>query len=266
VAQQLRTRGHVGLIEIGAAMAVVAAPLLSLLRYASIARFSGHLQLFASGMVSPMLLLLPLAMTVITCRRFSAELHHRFISLRRCRLDMTTHLRSRMRAALRTGFVLGFLCAGVTYATAFHVWPLIGDPEVDPASYSLTAAQETAQSVTAVSFSHFLALGDWVYGLTYSAWLGSCCAVYALVGMTALLYVRNRFLAAATPMLIVLLETLTAALLGQPRYGLYYSALPFALTASSDLVAASPTLVLAAAVMLVAVVTVRRIPYSGRLA
>lgn len=246
-------------------MVIVAVPVASALRAAEYGSFRHHLDLFGSAMNSPLLLLLPLALTVLTCRQFGSEVRHRFTSAQGMRTDIGWHVARRFAAAMTIAFTIAFLCSAVPYILAFHLWPLLGDPRIDPAGYLLSPSQAAEDSYGSASYTHLLRSGDIVFGVAYSAWLGFCGAVYAATGMTALLLVRSGLLALAAPLITVIGETLAAALPGHPHLGLFYSAFPFSLTRAPDAVAMLPHLVLAAVVAVVAAITVHRMPLSGRL-
>lgn len=220
---------------------------------------------FAAGMLSPSLILMPLIVTLLTCVRFSSELAHRFISLQQTRCDARLVLATRYGRAVVIGFSLAFLFSFVSYLTAFHIWPLLGDPGIDPASYMLTPEQAVEHTQQQEAFGTVLRFGDLPFGLVYSSWFGFCGAVYAAMGITACLLVRNRFLALAVPMLVVFGETFVAEILGHPVLALYFSAVPFGLSFFGDAQVVLPHLVLAVAVAVVAVIAVRRVPFSGRL-
>jgi hypothetical protein len=250
---------------------IISAALLPALAGILLIQSTGHAVLrdrsdvFASGMLSPSLILMPLVTTLLTCVRFSSELAHRFTSVQRTRSDMRLLLATRYIAATVMGFSFAFLFSFLTYVTAFHIWPLLGDPGIDPASYLMTPEQAVAYTQQHEAFGSYLRFGDLPFGLVHASWFGFCAALYAAIGVTAVVLVRNRFLALALPMLFAFGETFVAELLGHPGFALYFSAIAFGLTYPSDAEVVAPHLILAVVVAVVAVITIRRIPTSGRL-
>ena len=229
------------------------------------AQVRDHVGVLAAGMLSPSLILMPLAITLLTCVGFSSDLAHRFISVQRTRCDVPILLCARFGSAIVVGFSLAFLYSFVAYVMSFHVWPLLGDPGIDPAGYLLTPEQAGDRAQHDEAFGSILAFGDLPFGIVYSSWFGFCGAVYAAMGIAACLVVRNRYLALSLPMLTVFGETLLFEILGHPHLALYFSTVPFGLEFHTDAQVVLPHLVLAAVVAVVAVVTVRRLPSSGRL-
>ncbi|OQJ49359.1 hypothetical protein B5P19_14770 [Clavibacter sepedonicus] len=224
-----------------------------------------HFQAFGSAMLTPWLILLPLAIVVVTCTRFSSDLAHRFIGAQRLRRPVRALILARLGQAGAVGFALAFLMSFVPYLLAFHVLPLIGNPGIDPSMSYMDAAAAAEYSRHQTGFGAVLRLGDIPFGLVFSTWTGFCGAVYAVMGITALLLIRNRLLALAAPMLLVFGQTFAAAVVGMPRLALYYSASAYGLSYDSDLQMMLPTLVLALVVSAIAAVVIRRAPHSGRL-
>jgi hypothetical protein len=65
------------------------------------------------------------------------------------------------------------------------------------------------------------------------------------------LLLPNRAVALVAPTVVLIVETIAAALSGSPYGGLLYSMVPFALRQVPILTAAAPTLILAAATVIV---------------
>jgi hypothetical protein len=259
------SRGAFGTVQIAGAAGLCAVTVNALFRTASVAENRDHFGAFGSAMLTPWLVLLPLAIVLLTCTPFSSDLAHRFIAVQRLRRDVRRQVAARLGAAAAGGFALAFLLAFVPYLLAFHLWPLIGDPGIDPAGYGFTPEQAAQYSYQQTGFGAVLRIGDLPFGLVFSAWNGLCGAVYAAMGITSLLLIRNRFLALASPMLLVFGQTFLAAVLGQPRLAIYYSATAYGLSYDSDLQMMLPVLVLAVVTALTAAACVYRAPDSGRL-
>lgn len=265
VVLRLALRRDMGAVQIISACLLPALAVIGVIHSMDHAEVRDHSGVFASGMLSPWLILMPLIVTLLTCGRFSAELAHRFITVQQTRCDARVLLAARYGSAMVIGFSLTFLFSIVSYVTAFHIWPLLGDPGIDPAGYVMAPEQTADFARHHEAFGMFLAFGDLPFGLVSSSWFGFCGAVYAAMGITACLLVRNRYLALALPMLVVFGETFGAEVLGRPVLALYYSAVPFGLAFHSDMQVTLPHLVLAAVVAVVAIIAIRGIPASGRL-
>ncbi|PPF51769.1 hypothetical protein C5B94_14020 [Clavibacter michiganensis] len=261
----LMSRRTVGAVQIVGAAALCSTTAASLRETVTHGVSRDHFNAFGNAMLTPWLILLPLAIVVTTCTRFSSDLSHRFISAQRLRRPVRSLILTRLVQAAAVGFGLAFLMSFVTYLLAFHALPLIGDPGIDPAGYLMDAAEAAEYSRQETGFGAVLRLGDAPFGLVFSAWTGFCGAVYAVMGITALLFIRNRLVALAAPMLLVFGETFAAAIAGIPRLALYYSESAYGLSYDSDLEMMLPTLVLALVVSVIAAVAIRRAPHSSRL-
>jgi hypothetical protein len=258
-------RRTVGAVQILGASVICSTTVASLCNVVAHSISRDHFQAFGTAMLTPWLILLPLAVVLLTCVRFSSDLSHRFISAQRLRRPVRSLVLARLVRAAAVGFGLAFLMSFVPYVAAFHVLPLIGDPGIDPAGYYMDAGEAAEYSRNQTGFGAVLRLGDVPFGLVFSTWTGFCGALYAVMGITALLLMRNRVLALAMPMLLVFGETFAAAVAGLPRLALYYSASAYGLSYDSDLQLMLPTLVLALVVSVIAAVAVHRAPRSGRL-
>lgn len=220
--------------------------------------FRDDLDFYALMMASPIFLVFPLIATVLACTGLYQDLGHRFASYKRLRMRPSKYVVSNYANAAAISFVVFFLFAFVPFILAFLVWPLVGDPHVDPSGYGLhTAYQVVQDSYTRFSYTSILKFGALAFGVGYSGWLGLCAAVYACIGVTSLLIVRNRVLAMAIPFLVFFVQTLVAALVGSPQLGLAYSAFPFGLQQSPVWLASSPTIVLAIAAAVAGWATLR---------
>jgi len=209
--------------------------------------FRNNFDVFGQFLSSPLTLVFPLVVALLTCVPLYQELGDRFIVNTRSRIDLRLYVGVKLVSAALIAFAVFFFYVFATFAVAFLVWPAIGNPNVDPAVYNMSAADAVADSLGSASYSSLLQFGPFAYGLTYALWVGILGAAYSAIGTAALLLLSNRSLALSVPFLIYLLETVISALLGAPVLGLLYSAFPYGLTQTSVIVAAAPSLVLIAA-------------------
>ncbi len=206
------------------------------------------LDLFSVMMSSPIALIFPLLVVFIASSRLYQEMGNRYIVAVRVRVSIRRYLGSKLLVASLLAFVTFGLSTFLAFVVAFYVWPAIGNPSVQPELYDMTPAQAATDSLTRVTFSSLLGHGPWTYGAFYSVWVGFSAALYAAFGTACLVLVSSRVFALAIPFLGYFVQTVGAALLGTPQYGLLYAAFPFGLIQSSAWVAIVPTAILAAVV------------------
>jgi hypothetical protein len=253
------------IVPVIAAM-VILAPIVVGVNAASGGSFRDRSDVFAIMMLAPVSLILPLVVALLTCLRLYARLAERFVANTRSRMSARGFVLRHMARAAGISALIFFLYAFAAFVAAFSVWPMVGDPGIDPAGYNMTAAQAAAESLERSSYSFLLGYGELAFGVGYAVWVSLSSATFAVLCCCFLVTLPNRILALGLPFLIYLGSTVGAALIGLPRFGLLYSLFPFGLEASAPLIAAAPMLVLAAVTLGFAALVLHRAPTNGRLA
>lgn len=221
--------------------------------------FRDRFDVFAGFMNTPFVLLAPVLIVLLTGTRFARELAHRFASSTRVRVRVESYVLAKLLVGCGTAFVVFFAWTLLAYVIANLGWPLLGDPSVDPRGYDLTTASAVVDSWHRSTLSQWLQAGTWVYGFGYSAWVGFCAAVYAGLGLAMLLVLRQRVIAMAVPFVLYFGQTVAAQLLGGGQWSLQQSMFPFGMVQAPVLVGMAPTLLLAAVVLVLWAVLLRRL-------
>lgn len=224
-----------------------------------------NLDVFSQMMRTPTYFVFPLAIVLLTCLPFDQELANRFVSSIRVRMSLRVHVGLRLIRVVGYGFATGFLYSFCSFATAFLIWPRIGNPNIAPEVYFMTASEAAADSLERITYSALLEGGPLWFGIAYSAWVGFGGAVYAAMGLLALTLIGNRLLALSVPVIIYFGGTVVASLAGWPFAAPLYSLFPFGLNATDPLLSAAPTLVLGVGVVCVGVLIFIRLPRLSRM-
>lgn len=207
-----------------------------------------NLGVFIQFMSSPVQLLVPLLATALGCSSLYAELGHRHLSNLRPRLTTRTILAQRLFRASIVPFAVLVASALLVYCVSFLIWPLLGNPFIDPSVYFKSEATARADDVTRVSYSELIRFGSFAYGAGYALWYGFGAALYGALGAACLFLIPNRAVAILFPLGLYVVQTIVAALLGSPYAGLLYSLAPFGLDQITPGLAALPTLFLACSI------------------
>lgn len=210
-------------------------------------------------MNTPFTLLAPVFVVFLSCSRFAQEIGNRFESSARSRVRTESYVFAKLLVACGTAFMVFFAWTFLAFASAFVLWPKIGNPSLDPAGYGLTASSAVLESFGRTTYSQLLETGIWTYGLAYSAWVGFAAATYAALGMASLLVIKHRAVALSVPFLVFFFQSVAAQLVGVPALALSFSMFPFGLEQQSILVGVAPTIALAAMTGLVWLVLSRRL-------
>lgn len=245
---------------------IIALPLWAGVSAALRASFRDHLDVFNAMMLAPVSLIFPLVVVLLTCLGIYNELVVRYVANTRSRIAVRAYVGRQLLMSAGSAAIIFFLYAFIPFVVSFYVWPILGDPGVDPAGYNMSPAQAMIDSFGRTSYSFLLENGSLLYGVVYSAWIALAAAAYAVLGVSFLLTVPNRILALGLPFMLYLAGTVAAALLNVPQVGLLYSVFPAGLQASDPAQGATPTLILFAAAAAFAVAIVVRAPTNPRLA
>lgn len=139
----------------------------------------------------------PLIAVAVFVLPFSEQIRHRQIAYTRVRANLRHYL---LRAALKNAviaFLVFFSFVFIVFCCIFYALPAMGLTHFDtfaPGSYP--------QDFQLARMSELLRANPLIYGLVYSAWSGANAAVWASVGLVAILTIRNRFLALAFPLIL----------------------------------------------------------------
>lgn len=214
--------------------------------------------LFAMTLGSPLTLAFPLAIGLLAAGPLAISIETRWIANTRTRTDARRYVTSSVRGAGILGAVVGALMVLVPGVVCFVVWPLLGNPSIDPEGYFLTAEQARIESFSRFTYSEWLELGPWFFVTAYSAVVAIAGFAFAVLSVTATLIVPNAYLGAVLPGGLAVLATIGSALFGMPQTGIIYSIFPFGLQQVSWSVAVVPLgLVVVIAVILFSYVSFR---------
>lgn len=224
------------------AAALVVVPIVSGIAKANEGAMRSNFDVYTQLMISPVSLLVPIIAVMLGCMRAYDIIGNRYVSYTRTRVAVRRYISGELGAAFIVPFAAFFLLSFVGIILAFYIWPLLGNPSIDPGTYEMSSAQALKDDLTRTSFSSLLAWGPLVYGIIYSTWLGLGAATYAALGFAALVVLHNRLLALLLPFIVYFLPTIVVSLLGSPELSPMYSLMPFGLIQAPIWVAALPTL------------------------
>lgn len=243
------------------AAVIIAWPVVNLVTAISSYRLRGSLDVYGVAMTSPAILVFPLLVVFLTALPTYHEVGKRHTALLQTRVELRRYLGSRLAIVSAWSFLVFFLFAFVPFLAAFVIWPAVGNPGVDLASYHMTPRQLAAETLTDSTFTQLLSAGPLAFGLAYSAWVGFCAVVFAAIGIASLLVVKNRILALAIPFLLYFGQSLLSSLFSLERTSLMYTVFPFGLTQAPIQTALLPTGVLALLVATLWIWLLRRARY-----
>lgn len=208
--------------------------------------FATNLGVFGQLMNSPLQLLIPLIGAGLGCVTLYGQVGHRYVTLVTHRAQPCAFLTAKLLLSVIVPFIVMFSYVLLIFVVSFVIWPAIGNPLIAPELYPSAGDAAAGGDASSFSYSQLMDLGTPIYGLAYAAWLGLGAAIYAALGAAFLLVIPNRVVAILLPSGIYILETIAAALIGNPYAGLLYSLFPFGLQQAPVLEAALPTLILGA--------------------
>lgn len=211
--------------------------------------FATNLGVFAKFEGSPLQLLLPLLAIGLGCLALYSELGHRFVAYVRPRMSLHSYLTSRLIPSLVIPFVVIAAGTALVAVVVFGIWPLIGNPFVTPSVYLETAQEAAAGDASSFTYSQSIAFGTPVMVIGYALWFGLGAAIYGAFGAACLLVIPNRVIAVIVPVGLYFFQSIGSFMAGNPYASLMYSLIPFGLKQAPTLVAATPTLMLGAAVV-----------------
>ena len=198
-----------------------------------------ELDAFAYLLASPLLLVMPILVTLCAALPLSEELSHRFASQCALRSGRGIYLTSRV--------LIGSLMATVPFvvSTLFAAWLAFGwvpsaTSAIAPELYDLTDREARASWTERATGTQLIGDDPTMFLVAYALWVGLAAFCIASIGQWALLRIEQRFLALATPFVVYIAATLGAALVGRPQLGIAYAIFPFGLAQSPPSHAAAP--------------------------
>lgn len=213
---------------------------------------ASRLSVFVLYLGSPLTLVIPFLAAWAGNSRLYAELGQRHLTNLGSRQSPTKLLQMRLLKGFLIPAAIFAVSILAVYLVAFVLWPVLGDPFLDPSVYFLQSPQEVAKYDQAqTGFSQLMAFGSPVFGVIAALWFAFAAGVYGAFAAAALLVLNNRMLAILLPMGVYIIETIATALTVGPYAGLLYSLSPFLLRQAPIIVSVTPTFILAAVVALI---------------
>lgn len=208
--------------------------------------YRDRLDVFVDLLNSPLTYLFPLAAALISVGPVYVRLRVRFLSLRRIRGDLDRTVWQFFGSAAAVALVFGFTLVIWPGLIAFGLWPQLGDPNLFPSDYGLTAESAALDALQRTSYSQLLAGGEVAYVLAYAAIVGVSAAAFAVIAVAGMLLSPSLAGAILAPWIGFLAWTVVASLLGAPRFALIYAIFPFGLVQAPIAESLTPAMVMCA--------------------
>ncbi len=254
---QSNLRSETSALKVGVIVALTVIPCVLGCFEATGGVFRDDLDILALIVTSPLQLVFPLVVCVAANTRFAAELGHRFVAATRTRAPIERYLGAKVASSAILGAASGSLFALLPCILAFGVWPLLGNPSVDPGVYGLTTGEAVRDAGNRFSFTELIPISTLLYALVYSAWVAFAGAMYGAMGVLTLSLAKNRLLGFSAPFLIFIAQSVLVALVGDVRFALVFSLFPFGLD-QATLIPLLTQAGLAAGLVIVGVFVLRR--------
>jgi len=143
---------------------------------------------------------------IIYVSKFSRLLKDRFIIY----LRMRAPLKQILSAGLISNTILTFLLFTTftfsLFLFSFYIEPIFSLVNYQPEVYLLTHESTILDSYNRHTFTQLLERGNFIYGLSYSIWIGFNAVVYSSLGFFAILLTQN-LIGLAFPVLFYLIGT-----------------------------------------------------------
>ncbi|MCJ1682082.1 hypothetical protein [Rathayibacter sp. VKM Ac-2928] len=236
-----------------AAAGIVLLPTLQGVTETANALFRDEGDVLVSLLNSPLVYVFPLLVALVGSRSLADDIARRSFVNERYRQPFSALLSAKIVAAALASATVFFLLGGIANLIAAVVWPLIGDPAIDPSGYHPLVPFEQRFTFADLSGGSVL-----VFGLLMSLWFAFAAAVYSVLTSASLVLVPNRAVALLLPFAAYFAMTVVLSVLHEPALTPLYSVFPAGLQQSPWLVAASPTLVTAAVAAALWLFIVRR--------
>jgi len=207
---------------------------------------------------TPLTLLFALLIAILAGAPTMVRLRDRQLMLR--------HYRGGLGRSVAAFFASSAAIAGATGAAfvlwpalvAFVVWPLRGDPGLEPEVYGLTATAAAADSLQRMSYSQLLVHGEGVFAAAYAGWVAATAVALAWLAVATMLLAPSLGLAVVAPWVLYLTWSIGAQVVGEPLAALTFSLFPSGLAQAGVADAAAPGLVLIALGLVAVTVSVMR--------
>lgn len=138
---------------------------------------------------------------------FARIFSDRFIVYLRMRAPLKKILIACLLSNIFLSFIVFFLFAFNLFIFSFYIEPIIGLVEYHPEVYTLNKESVILDSYKRHTFTQLLAYGDFVYGFTYSAWIGLNAIVYSTLGFFSVILFTNKLIGISFPVLFYLIGT-----------------------------------------------------------
>lgn len=188
-----------------------------------------ELDLFSLMLSNLLPLTFPLLVVALYLPRVSDEFSNNFVNVARVRSSIGSY----MTAKVATGAIFAFstfaLAVMLAGLFAFGVDPALGLTHFRPEAMGLDQEALVDESLTRYTFSQLLSLSPLVYCVVYALWVGLNAASYSVLGLLALMFAENRFVALAAPFLVYQLVNFALAVLGFEEFGVSTSIFPFSI-------------------------------------
>ncbi len=209
---------------VGAAVIVVT-PLMFAISQTGSSPARDRLELFSLSWSNLMPLLFPLLIGVVFLSRLADEFSNGGTRAVRTRTPLGRFLAVRAARVAAVAFGVFALAVIVSWFHAFvtpseQLGGLISPPE---------PGETHSDPSERYRFAGLLNIHPAVFGLFYAAWLGTNAAAYAVLGVAALVWVQNRFVALAVPFIVYLVLTVGPAVVGQESFSSSMAIFPFSL-------------------------------------
>ena len=193
-----------------------------------------------SLLTSPLVLVFPLLVALVGSRPLATDVARRALVNERCRQSFAALVSAKIVAAALSSATVFFLVGLVATVIAGVVWPLLGDPAIDPTGYHPLEPLEERFTFADLSGGNVL-----VFGLMMAFWLGFAAAVYSVLTSASLILVPNRAIALLLPFGAYLGMSVLLSILDRPAVTPMFSVYPSGLQQSSWVIASTPTLLAA---------------------
>lgn len=234
MAQNRRTACLTG----GLALIIIGVPTVSGVARAGAYAIETPMDQFALG-VEFLALLFPLLAGLVATTRLNEEVAEHFLRSVRTRTAIRRYVTGNLLRAAATSSAVFFTAIFTWFLVAFFFAPSLGLFR-DPGNTYSTQADAISAAAGTTTFAQLLEISPWLYGLVYSAWVGSWAITWATLTALLLMVVPNRVVAYVIPLAAFWVENIVLSNVGQEIWRSTYSAFPFGLTQQPIAVAFAP--------------------------
>jgi hypothetical protein len=136
---------------------------------------------------------------------FSRLLNDRFIVYLRMRAPLKEILISCFLSNAFLTFIVFFLFAFNLFIFSYYIEPILGLVKYQPEVYSLTEKTVILDSYKRFTFTQLLEYGNFVYGFTYSIWIGINAIIYSSLGFFTVILFSKKLIGISFPVLFYII-------------------------------------------------------------